>query len=118
MMVYNIYLLVTLLIVLKFNISGVFTDDERMWAALSFVIILIIIGVPLWWKMTEVERSYFPYTEIADLRDQNVSFPFTISICTENIDAAHKMKNNLEQYFKNSGYLSCRCIFDDLDQLY
>ncbi|CAK1541845.1 unnamed protein product [Leptosia nina] len=39
-------------------------ESSRMWASASFVGVLIIIGVPLWWKTTEVFRVSLPYDKI------------------------------------------------------
>ncbi|XP_045503096.1 GPI transamidase component PIG-S isoform X2 [Colias croceus] len=41
------------------------TEWSRMWASASFVGVLIIIGVPLWWKTTEVFRVALPYDKIS-----------------------------------------------------
>lgn len=76
--------------------------DERIWAAISFVMILIIIGVPLWWKMTEVERSYFPYEDIADLRHQNVTFCLKTNVYTATL-SAKKLEDDLRIMFSHSG---------------
>lgn len=75
-----------------------FSDDERMWAAISFVVILIIFGVPLWWKMTEVERSFFPYSEIAELHSRSIIFPLHIDVKTSSI-SAENLVNDLENLF-------------------
>lgn len=72
-----------------------------MWAALSFVVILIILGVPLWWKMTEVERSFFPYSEIAELHSRNIIFPLHIDVKTSSI-SAENLVNDLENLFIQS----------------
>ena len=63
-----------------FNFYNDLVTDERMWAAVSFAVILLLLGVPLWWKMTEVERSYFSYEDIANLGDQNLTFHIKIDV--------------------------------------
>ncbi|CAH2052716.1 unnamed protein product, partial [Iphiclides podalirius] len=42
-----------------------------MWASASFVGVLIVIGLPLWWKTTEVYRVALPYDEIAAFDSQS-----------------------------------------------
>lgn len=42
-------------------------------AALSFGFICLIIGIPLWWKTTEVYRVNLPYSDIADLSNTKVT---------------------------------------------
>uniref|UniRef100_K1PHI6 GPI transamidase component PIG-S n=1 Tax=Magallana gigas TaxID=29159 RepID=K1PHI6_MAGGI len=53
-------------------------------AALSFGFICLIIGIPLWWKTTEVYRVNLPYSDIADL--SNTKFQFTIDIDVVNLE--------------------------------
>lgn len=72
-----------------------------MWAAISFVVILIVFGLPLWWKMTEVERSFFPYSEIAELHSRNIIFPLHINVKTSTL-SAENLVNDLEDLFKQS----------------
>nr|XP_022288860.1 GPI transamidase component PIG-S-like [Crassostrea virginica] len=54
-------------------------------AALSFGFLCIVIGVPLWWKTTEVYRVSLPYSDIADL--SNTKFQFTIDIDVVNLES-------------------------------
>ena len=42
-------------------------------ALLSYVLVAVFIGVPLWWKTTEVYRSPLPYTQINELANKQVS---------------------------------------------
>ena len=47
-------------------------DDEFQWrqslALVSVVIFMVFVGLPLWWKTTEVYRSSLPYSEIKELQ--------------------------------------------------
>ncbi|XP_014292645.1 GPI transamidase component PIG-S [Halyomorpha halys] len=62
-------------------------DDEfgiyRMWSAISFSVMLIVIGVPLWWKTTEVYRASLPYDEIHALDPSQTEIKTTIFIYSE-----------------------------------
>lgn len=53
-------------------------------SALSFGFICLVIGIPLWWKTTEVYRVNLPYSDIADL--SNTKFQFTIDIDVVNLE--------------------------------
>jgi len=44
----------------------------QSYAALSIGLICLIIGVPIWWKTTEVYRVPLPYSEISALADLTV----------------------------------------------
>lgn len=38
-----------------------------LWAALSFVVVLVAIGIPVWWQTTTVKRAPLPIDEIEEL---------------------------------------------------
>lgn len=54
-----------------------------MWAAISFAVMLIVIGIPLWWKTTEVHRATLPYDEIHRLDPLSVNIGMTIYVYSE-----------------------------------
>lgn len=51
MTIYNVTSLDWLLIFKVF-----FPDKYRLFASMAFMIVVIIVGVPMWWKTTEVYR--------------------------------------------------------------
>ena len=44
----------------------VFTRPENL-ASASYVFIMLVLGVPVWWKTTEVYRVSLPYEDIDEL---------------------------------------------------
>ena len=48
-----------------------------MYAALAVGFVCIVIGIPLWWKTTEVYRVQLPYSDITDLAHTEVGSDFT-----------------------------------------
>lgn len=46
------------------------------WAALSIAAIVIIVGIPLWWRTTETYRAWLPVSQIKDLANLQVCFFF------------------------------------------
>lgn len=50
--------------------------DEERWrqyvSSLSILVVAVFIGLPLWWKTTEVYRCPLPYSEIEALAGQQV----------------------------------------------
>ena len=46
----------------------------QSYAALSVGFVCIVIGLPLWWKTTEVYRVQLPYADISSLADTQVRF--------------------------------------------
>eukprot|EP00088_Acartia_fossae_P044827 TRINITY_DN4783_c0_g1_i4.p1 TRINITY_DN4783_c0_g1~~TRINITY_DN4783_c0_g1_i4.p1 ORF type:complete len:531 (-),score=115.00 TRINITY_DN4783_c0_g1_i4:192-1784(-) len=72
-------------------------------AALSYVFILLILGLPLWWQTTTVYRANLPYTEIEDLTQQsNIKQKVNILLITEDAINTHKLGPHLQSIFLNS----------------
>ena len=48
--------------------------DEGKWrqyvSSLCVLVVAVFIGLPLWWKTTEVPRAPLPYAEIEALAEQ------------------------------------------------
>uniref|UniRef100_A0A8D0BXQ5 Phosphatidylinositol glycan anchor biosynthesis class S n=1 Tax=Salvator merianae TaxID=96440 RepID=A0A8D0BXQ5_SALMN len=49
-------------------------------AALSFATIVVVVGLPLWWKTTETYRASLPYSEIAELDTLQLLLSVPISV--------------------------------------
>ena len=62
----------------------------QSYAALSVGFVCIVIGLPLWWKTTEVYRVQLPYSDISSLADTQVRlvnilevfYRLTVSYCS------------------------------------
>ncbi|XP_033756605.1 GPI transamidase component PIG-S-like [Pecten maximus] len=52
----------------------------QMYAALGVGFVCVVIGVPLWWKTTEVYRVSLPYGEIADLSNTQLKYTVDVDI--------------------------------------
>nr|CAD7408453.1 unnamed protein product [Timema cristinae] len=62
------------------------TEKSRIYAALAFFGIMIVIGVPLWWKTTEVYRVSLPYSRIAALEKLDIFIGFNLTIVLSDIN--------------------------------
>jgi len=55
-------------------------NKKRLWITLSFLAVFSL-GVPMWWKSTEIYRAELPYTSITALYEEELfSHPFPIAI--------------------------------------
>lgn len=43
---------------------------EGAWAAAGFAVVLVVVGLPVWWYTTTVYRAHLPYSTIEDLSGQ------------------------------------------------
>ena len=59
------------------------TDQNR--AALLILIFVVMIGIPLWWKTTDIPRATLPYQPISDIPDlQIVVFRYKLFLINDN----------------------------------
>jgi phosphatidylinositol glycan class S len=79
-----------------------FSDANRIFAAVAYVVVLIVIGLPLWWKTTEVYRVSLPYSRIAALDNLDVTQGMNISISTLDTARGDKLVADLNDIFKTS----------------
>lgn len=69
-----------MLLLFKFC-SCLFTERaQQAYAALGVGFVCIVIGLPLWWKTTEVYRVPLPYSDIAELKDAKVFTLMTLNL--------------------------------------
>ncbi|OWF35994.1 GPI transamidase component PIG-S-like [Mizuhopecten yessoensis] len=52
----------------------------QTYAALGVGFVCVVIGLPLWWKTTEVYRVSLPYGDIADLSNTKVKYTVDVAI--------------------------------------
>ncbi|KAG0712935.1 GPI transamidase component PIG-S [Chionoecetes opilio] len=45
-------------------------NPEGAWAAAGFAVVLLVVGLPVWWFTTTVYRAQLPYTTIETLSGQ------------------------------------------------
>ena len=56
------------------DMQGPGPDQSRQYiSALAILFVAIFIGLPIWWKTTEVYRCPLPYKEISELAHQQVN---------------------------------------------
>ncbi|XP_058168870.1 GPI transamidase component PIG-S [Anopheles ziemanni] len=81
-------------------------DNEsaiHIYATIAFIVIIIVIGVPMWWKTTEVYRVSLPYTEIEALNDVPIKATFHLGLFCSSSERreilAFELRKKFEQNF-------------------
>lgn len=82
--------------------TDILSEDLRMWAALSFAVILLGIGIPLWWKTTEVYRVSLPYSKIDSLNQKQWKITMNIFVHTKDPSETSARIHYIKSYFKHS----------------
>ena len=63
------------------DMQGPGPDQSRQYiSALAILFVAIFIGLPIWWKTTEVYRCPLPYKEISELAYQQVNVMVAVPI--------------------------------------
>ncbi|NP_001070082.1 GPI transamidase component PIG-S [Danio rerio] len=52
---------------LKIVLLGITEKQRGRYAALAIAAVVIIVGIPLWWKTTETYRAWLPFSDINEL---------------------------------------------------
>lgn len=80
-------------------------EDARMSAALVFVGILCVIGVPLWWHLTTVERVELATSRIEALNSSLTYVRSNISIISQDNELSTQIAADLSQSLSGSAIL-------------
>lgn len=80
-------------------------EDLRNLSAAVYAIILLVIGIPLWWRMTEVQRHPLPYTQISQLGSMDVIIATDIFVYTENPSETENIIDRIHTAFNSSNSL-------------
>lgn len=86
-----------------------FIEDLRNLSATVYAFILLVIGIPLWWRMTEVQRHPLPYSHISQLGSMDVEIAMDIFVFTNNPSETKRIIEQLQITFNSSKSIN-RCI--------
>ncbi|XP_038213260.1 GPI transamidase component PIG-S isoform X2 [Zerene cesonia] len=84
------------------------TEWSRMWASASFVGVLIIIGVPLWWKTTEVFRVTLPYDQISSFDTDSHFITTELVVLANDERTASDVAARIERDFEKSDVIKLK----------
>ncbi|XP_054011865.1 GPI transamidase component PIG-S [Hylaeus anthracinus] len=79
-----------------------FIEKYRVYASISFAVLLLGIGVPLWWHTTAVQRVPLPYAGIDGLSDLDVKIETKIVIAALSRDRAKMLARDITEAFENA----------------
>ncbi|XP_053657836.1 GPI transamidase component PIG-S [Anopheles marshallii] len=75
----------------------------HIYATIAFIVIIIVIGVPMWWKTTEVYRVSLPYSEIRALNEEPIKTSFRLGLYCQSAERgdilAFELRKKFEQNF-------------------
>ncbi|KAK7070270.1 hypothetical protein SK128_014635 [Halocaridina rubra] len=75
------------------------SSREGAWAAAGFAVVLVIVGLPVWWYTTTVYRAHLPYSTIEDLSHQLRYHGISLSVIGA---PSYTFSEDLEKHLKSS----------------
>ncbi|XP_030559538.1 GPI transamidase component PIG-S-like isoform X2 [Drosophila novamexicana] len=77
-------------------------DKYRIAATIAFIVVIVGIGVPMWWKTTTVYRVNLPSSAIQRLSDQPIKTAVEVAIYTQQPSRAQLLITELQNAFSDS----------------
>ncbi|XP_063979465.1 GPI transamidase component PIG-S [Diachasmimorpha longicaudata] len=88
------------------NVEIIPSDDPvdekyRVYASIAFALLLLGVGIPLWWHTTAVPRVALPYSGIDDLSNLELKILSTITIASISKSRGELLAEEISREFKN-----------------
>lgn len=75
------------------------SDKFRIYASVSFILLILVVGLPMWWKTTEVYRMKLPYNEIEALTKVPIRTRSVVYIYTQDHYRSKLLRAELRDIF-------------------
>ena len=59
-------------------------QNAKTYATLSYALVMIVVGVPVWWHTTDVERAPLPFDRIEEMNLETLKQNVPITVVTTN----------------------------------
>lgn len=66
---------------------------------MSFILLIVVLGLPMWWKTTEVYRVPLPYKEIEGLTEVEIKATTTVYLYTKDATRSDLLQTELKDLF-------------------
>ncbi|XP_058467309.1 GPI transamidase component PIG-S-like isoform X1 [Malaya genurostris] len=77
-------------------------DTIHIYATLAFIVVIIVIGVPMWWKTTEVYRVQLPYAEIEALDENPIQATIRLGLFVKSRERRDILLFELDKKFEHN----------------
>lgn len=82
--------------------SKMSAESLSIAAAASYAILMVVIGLPIWFKTTEVYRVTLPYAQIQDLSDLQFQLKVTLQLVSMDNHKDHQFGPEVQKYLKGT----------------
>ncbi|KAF7403994.1 hypothetical protein HZH68_006788 [Vespula germanica] len=96
----------------KLSSSAVLNGQKyRVYGSICFAVILLGIGVPLWWYMTTVPRVALPYSGIDDLSNLEIRIKMKILVAALTDERATALTEEIRRTFEDSEIYDLEVVY-------
>lgn len=96
---------------INYSFCFIFSASYRIYASLSFAVLLLGVGVPLWWHTTAVLRVTLPYDGIAKLSNLDIKITTKILVAALTENRAKLLTEEIIQGFESAGTFMIQSYF-------
>ena len=61
-------------------------QNSKTYATLSYALVMVVLGLPVWWQTTDVERAPLPFDRIEEMNQENLKQVVPITIVSMSPD--------------------------------
>lgn len=82
------------------NKQALSLNKEGAWAAVGFAVVLIVLGLPVWWRTTTVYRAPLPYSAVQGLAGLRRLHYVPVTILAEKLAVGVELSTGLKAALK------------------
>ena len=73
----------------------IITDqNSKTYATLSYALVMLVVGLPVWWQTTDVERAPLPFDRIEEMNQETLKQVVPITIVSTKSDGNQNYLTN------------------------
>ena len=72
-------------------------EKSKTYSTLSYAVVMLFVGLPVWWHTTDVERAPLPFDRIEEINQETVKQVVPITLLYSTDEGVEKSKSDLAQ---------------------
>ena len=61
-------------------------ENSKTFATLSYAVVMLVVGLPVWWQTTDVERAPLPFDKIDEMNQEMLKQVVRITLISDSSD--------------------------------
>ena len=68
-------------------------ENCKTYATLSYAVVMLVVGLPVWWQTTDVERAPLPFDRIDEMNQETLKQVVPITIVSMQSEQSSKLED-------------------------